>query len=313
MNLHSLSEDWLYFIAPRMWLGANRGFFSDWVTQQWVKVTGRKIDPEGNPWLAGPIGKPTGIGANFFDELAKEENLSIEPGTGLIGDFTELACERCRVQDVDSSVVDFYEHTADYELEAWSEWSGAFRPFGQALARIFSRRLQQLNVPLSGLETSGGITSQVINLRDRESRELRYTAWVRQLLTTRNVLYSGSYSLCVVPGFTGRCVKVVFPLPNGNAMVIMHPESHPDGSFSLTSSGHGFGDPGFYFTVHDGKTIWARYVRGMKESIRLYPSRGGEVLADHNLKLWGATFLRLHYRLRRTSVENRKTISMMSA
>jgi len=39
-------------------------------------------------------------------------------------------------------------------------------------------------------------------------------------------------------------------LPNGNAIVIMKPESHPDGSFSLTSTGEGFGDPGFYFVVH---------------------------------------------------------------
>lgn len=162
----------------------------------------------------------------------------------------------------------------------------------------------QLNVPLSGLETSAGITSEVINLRDRETGHVRYTAWVRQLLSTSNVLYAGSYSLCSVPGFSGRCVKVVFPLPNGNAMVIMYPESHSDGSFSITSSGKGFGAPGFYFTVRGSQdTVWARYVRGMRESIRVYASGVGEVRADHTLKLWGATFLRLHYRLRRTSVE----------
>jgi hypothetical protein len=286
-----------------MWLGANRGYFTDWVTQQWVKATGRRVDLGSHSWLGGPVGKPTGIGADFFEQLAIEEGLSIEAGTGLIPDFIQLEGERCRVQDVNSSVVNFYEHTADYELEAWSEWSGAFRPFGQALARIFSRRLQQLNVPLSGLETSRGITSEVINLVDCEARHVRYTAWVRQLLSTRNVLYAGSYSMCSVPGFSGRCVKVVFPLPNGNAMVIMYPESHSDGSFSLTSSGKGFGAPGFYFTVHGGKEVWARYVRSMRESIRVYPSGVGEVRADHTLKLWGATFLRLHYRLRSTQVE----------
>jgi hypothetical protein len=199
-------------------------------------------------------------------------------------------------------VIDFYEHTADYELEAWFEWSGAFRPFGRGLARIFSRRLQQLNVPLSGLETSRGITSEVINLRDRETGDVRYTAWVRQLLSTKNVLYAGSYSLCSVPVFSGRCVKVVFPLPNGNAMVIMYPESHSDGSFSVTSSGQGFGGPGFYFTVRDGKGVWARYVQTMRESIRVFPSGGGEVRADHTLMLWGTTFLRSHYRLRRPPV-----------
>lgn len=282
-----------------MWLGANRGHFADWTTQQWVKTTGRIVDLDTHSWLQGPIGKPTGIGATFFQQLANETGLSVESGSGLVPDFTQLEGELCRVRDVARSVIHFYEHTAEYELEAWSEWSGAFKPFGRALALIFSRRLQQLNVPLSGLETSRGITSEVINLRDPATGDVKCTAWVRQLLGTKCVLYAGSYSLCSVPGFSGRCVKVVFPLPNGNAIVIMYPESHSDGSFSLTSSGKGFGAPGFYFTVHGRKKLWARYVRRMRESIRVYPSEGDEVRADHTLRLWGATFLRLHYRLRR--------------
>lgn len=282
-----------------MWLGANRGHLTDWATQQWVKTTGRMVDLDTHAWLKGPIGKPTGIGANFFQQLAKETGLSVETGSGLIPDFRQLEGELCRVQDVAPSVIHFYEHTAEYELEAWSEWCGAFRPFGRALALIFSRRLQQLNVPLSGLETSRGMTSEVINLRDPATGGVKYTAWVRQLLSTKNVLYAGSYSLCIAPGFSGRCVKVVFPLPNGNAIVIMYPESHHDGSFSLTSSGKGFGAPGFYFTVHARENVWARYVRRMRESIRVFPSGADEVRANHTLRFCGATFLRLHYRLRR--------------
>ena len=46
--------------------------------------------------------------------------------------------------------------------------------------------------------------------------------------------------------------------------------------------------------------MWARYVASMKDSIRVYaaPDAEGAVRADHVLTLWGATFLRLHYRLR---------------
>jgi hypothetical protein len=36
----------------------------------------------------------------------------------------------------------------------------------------------------------------------------------------------------------------------------------------------------------------------MQERIRVYADEYGAVRADHVLKLWGATFLRLHYRLR---------------
>jgi hypothetical protein len=45
------------------------------------------------------------------------------------------------------AVKQFYEQTSEYELDAWSEWCGLFRPFGRTLAVLFSRRLQQLNVP----------------------------------------------------------------------------------------------------------------------------------------------------------------------
>ncbi len=164
----------------------------------------------------------------------------------------------------------------------------------------FSRRLQQLNVPLSSLDTSQGITSAVVYLRDPGSGGIVGTAWVRELIGSKELLYAGNYSVCTVPGHASPCVKVVFPLPNGNAIVIMRPEIHGDGSFSLTSSGERFGDPGFYFGVHAGDgSGWARYVRTLQETIHVYRGEVSTVRADHVLRIWGAIFLRLHYRLRR--------------
>jgi hypothetical protein len=91
----------------------------------------------------------------------------------------------------------------------------------------------------------------------------------------------------------------VFPLPNGNAIVVMKPEAHPDGSFSVTSAGGGFGDPGFYFVVHaEAGVAWARYVQSMQETIHVYPDEHAAVRADHTLRIWGIQFLRLHYRMR---------------
>lgn len=40
-------------------------------------------------------------------------------------------------------------------------------------------------------------------------------------------------------------------------------------------------------------------LRAIKEDIRGYADSRGQLRADHNLQLWGATFLRLHYRMRR--------------
>ena len=119
-----------------MWLGTKRGHLVDWATQLWVRSTGKRIDLELHPWLKGPIGKPTGIGSNFFHELANEHNLVVERGRGLIQDFNQLESERCHIAQVSPAVKDFYENAGCYELEAWSEWSGFFKLFGWALARI---------------------------------------------------------------------------------------------------------------------------------------------------------------------------------
>jgi hypothetical protein len=278
-----------------------RGAFTDWATQQWVKLTGRRLQTPLPSWLNGPVGKTSGVGRHFFDDLAKEEGLEIRR-TGSRG---LLQLEQLRSGDFDPDRVKpivraFYERTSEFEMESWSEWCGFFKPFGRLLAIIFSRRLQQLNVPLDPLDTSGGTTTEVVQLTS-PSGDVRLTAWIRELPKTGNVLYAGSYSTCRVPNRDGACVHVVFPLPTGNAIVILRPEVHDDGSLTVTSSGKAFGDPGFYFTVHrPGGRVWARYVRAMRESIHVYEGREpDEVRGDHVLRFFGLIFLRLHYRLRR--------------
>ena len=286
-----------------MWMGDRRGHLVDWSTQRWVQATGRRISIADHSWLDGPTGKPAGIGPAVFDEYASEAGLSIRRGTpgGLLPDFSCLRSAAFNPAAVSRSVTEFYEETSEFGIDAWSQWCGAFRPFGSALAVIFSRRLEQLNVPLSGLETSRGMTSQIEQVVDRASGALKFTAWIRALVGTGRVMYAGAYSTCTPPNADGPCVRVVFPLPNGNAVVIMRPIANADGSLSLLSAGDGFGSPGFYFTVRASTDqVWARYVRAFRETIRVYADNG-EVRADHDLTLWRATALRLHYRLRRTA------------
>jgi hypothetical protein len=105
--------------------------------------------------------------------------------------------------------------------------------------------------------------------------------------------------VCEPPGFSGPCVKVVFPLPNGSATVVLRPEARPDGSLLLHSSGRELGDPGFYFVVRDGDAqAWVRYVPTMRETIHAYVE-DGELRTDHVFQIWGLRYLRLHYRLSR--------------
>ena len=279
----------------------SRGALVDRTTQRWVRATGRRVALEDCSWLEGPVGDVDVIGTDFFERLADREGLTMVtdgPPRGLVENFGALAGPACDPSQVDARVAHFYEQTSEYEFDVWSEWRGGFRPFGNALAAIFSRRLQQLNVPLSPLDTSQGISTAVVRLVD-SAGAVKQTAWVREIVASKRTLYAGSYSLCRVPGFHGPCVKVAFPLPNGSANVIMRPESAPDGSFTLRSSGRSFGDPGFYFFVEAEQGWgWARYLKALKENIRVYVDPRDHLRADHNLRIWGATFLRLHYRMR---------------
>src|SRR5262245_28074624 len=177
-----------------LWLGSRRGYLSDWFTQRWVQHTGRRISLSSEPWLAGPIAPTTGIGPDYFASLASREGLRLDPPNGAAGilpTFSSLRGATFDPSSVDASVAHFYERTSAYELDAWADWCGIFRPFGGLLAILFSRRLQQLNVPLSSLDTSRGVTSEVLPFIDPATRAPRHIAWYRRLRGTGNVLYAG--------------------------------------------------------------------------------------------------------------------------
>lgn len=286
-----------------MWLGRRRGHLIDWSTQRWVEWTGRRVELKDAPWLTGPVGSTDMIGVDFFERLASAEGLRVErhrTGKGLLPSFSALAGPSFDPTRVDPAVVDFYERAVEFEIDVWSEWSGFFRPFGAAVAAIFSRRLEQLNLPLSPLDTSHGMTSEVLQLTDPVSGVLHVNAWLRTLVKTGRTMYVGSYSTATPPGALGPCVKTVFPLPNGNAIVLLAPTIGAGGSLHLSSSGRRFGDPGFYFTVQGRPgTVEARYLRTFRESIHVYRSASSEVRADHTMSLWGRRCLHLHYRMRR--------------
>ncbi len=300
---------------PIIRLSGNRGMLSDWITQKWVQLTGRPVTWKDHPWLEAPIGDVDVIGSDFFVGYANREGLNIIDGgesRGILDDFNALAGPHCHPHDVNYEIVDFYEKTSDYDFDVWSEWSGAFKLFGKLLAVIFSRRLEQLNVPLSSLETRLGVTSDVLKLTTRDGQS-RYSAWIRKTISTGRTLYAGTYQTCHMPNILGSCIKVAFPLPNGYALVVMKPESKADGSFVIRSAGAKFGDPGFYFFVENGPGRgWARYVASLKESITVYQDQSSVIRADHELSMWGQTFLRLHYRMTRKKSEANNACSPTS-
>lgn len=261
---------------------------------------GRLVRLEDHDWLDGPAGKTRRIGRNFFDELARDEDMTLErevPESGLLR-FEDLSAPGFDAARVQPLIADFYNRTTAYSLSLWSTWRGPFKPFGWLVSSLFARRLGQLNMPLDPLDSAQGITSCVVQLRERATGRLRYTGWERRFVRSGEVLYCGTYSVATAPRVGRPCVKVVFPLPNGSATVLLRPVLKRDGSLLLQSSGKGFGDAGFYFIVRrDRKMAWAFYLSTMKEQLHVYTDGEGVLRTDHNFKLWGMPFLSLHYRM----------------
>jgi hypothetical protein len=280
------------------WLGARRGHLSDWTTQQWVRSTGRRVDLREHPWLDGPWAPATGIGESYFADVAAREGLELGPADGLLPSFEALRSEAFDPGAVDPRIVDFYERTARFRLQLWSQWSPLHRPFGALIDRIFARRLGQLRLPLAPLDTSRGVTSELLALRGGDRTLL--TAWLRRRLPAGEPLYAGFYSAERPPLAAGPCVRTVFPLPNGSASVFLTPVARADGTFELVSPAGRFGDPGFYFVVRDGDRAWTRTVPAMTERIHVYAG-DDDLRTDHTLRLWGRTFLRLHYAMQERS------------
>ncbi|MEZ4722154.1 MAG: hypothetical protein R2813_09795 [Flavobacteriales bacterium] len=273
----------------------------DHITQVWVKITGRRIDPRNYEWLIGPIGNQDIIKDKFIYDLAEKENLDIQrnlPNSGLLENIEQIGITNSDKEILNKKVIDFYENTSNYDFEVWSEWKGIFKPFGLLLSIVFSKRLQQLNLPLNSIDTAKGLKSEIIKLKANDSNKTKWTIWYRIIKSTNDVIYSGVYTTCENPNYSSPLLKVVFPLPNGNASVIMTKQINRDGSLTLSSDGRKFGDNGFYFTLTNGKgKYWARFVRSMHEWIRVYEDDENMLRADHSLNFYGIRFLNLHYKM----------------
>jgi len=279
----------------------------DWLSQQWVVALGRRIEPSAMTWLAAPYGMVDTIGDAYIERLAASEGLAIERtasrsrgngGEAGLFSIDELGLDEASAGRLHPEIAAFYQGTTGFELEMWVLWSPWFWAGGNLLRRLYSRRLQQLNLPMNARETSRGLRSEIIRLRT-PAGEVRHTIWYRLLKSTGEALYSGLYGIVDLPS-GARCLKIVFPLPRGNATEIFSIAVGPTGDFLLDTGGRRFGDPGFYFQLVDGGGHHhAQQIPSFRDRLRVYVDEDGILRADQVFTLWGRTVVELRYRMLR--------------
>jgi hypothetical protein len=286
-------------VGPFAFLHNAIGFCLEWFIELLVRATGRSVRKTEAPWLGCFLGKPGLIGTGIYDRIAAESGLRIRApkDAGLIADFNALRGPSFDPYTVRPEIRDFYEHAAKYHLDVWTEVSLTGRFFLWLLVEFISRRMDQLNFPISSLEVAKGMSSEVIQLYDPNSGDVEATGWLRRLKSSGNVIYAGIYSVVRVPGEENPCVKVTFPC-RGSANVYLRPVAHSDGSFGLDSSGSGFGRSGFYRIVDAGPEYWrVRNFSTLHELFHVYVDPEGVLRVDHTVSFVGLKIIRLHYKM----------------
>ena len=284
------------------------GTLGAWFIYALIWLFGRARRRADVDWLVGPLGGDV-IGDHAYRETAEREGLVLERdhgAGGLIPDFHALAAPGFDASRVHPLVREFYEHTAEFAMDVWSRTYFPSNLVLWLLVKTISKQVDQLNFPLSPLDTARGMTSEIILLR-RADGSVRYTGWFRQLAEQHSVLYTGFYMTETAPGEGRPCVKVVFPMPNGNATVMLRPEIDGSGALILDSAGKRFGDAGFYRVQgRSGDRLQVWHIRTLREHFRVYVDDAGVLRCDHRVGFLGLPVLALHYKMFKRAPAARK-------
>lgn len=273
------------------------GTIGAWIIAVLIRVFGRVLRRDEVAWLDGPVGGST-IGDSPYAQVAATEGLTLErhARSGLLPDFEDLRSDSFDPTAVNPLVRDFYENTSRWTMDVWSRTRFPMNIGLWLLVTTISREVDQLNFPLTSIESALGVTSELITLTQPDGR-LRYTGWYRTLKSTSRVLYTGFYMTERPPLEAGPCVKVVFPMPSGNATVILKPELDGD-ALVLRSRGQQLGGAGFYrITRLDGRRLRVWQVRSLTETFRVFVDDLGALRCDHHVRFLGLPVLELHYKM----------------
>lgn len=267
----------------------------DFITQIWTKSTGRKLTSPKDDWLRGPIGA-SDFQINYANKIAKDENLYLEESsheTGLMEDdaFFKTDAE----EKIHPKILEFYQKTSNNNFGIEASWNPFFKVFSNLLQLLFSNRLQQLNLPSKSADLNTSLISSILKLKNKSDDKTVWTIWNRKSAKTQKLIFSGIYTFCKIKD--KDFFKIIFPLPNGNASVLLEKEILNDGSLVLKSNGKKFGESGFYFVLKDKKDqFYGRFVKTMHERLDLkFNEDKKQIDALHQFSIWGITFLKLKY------------------
>lgn len=271
-------------------------------SRKFWQLTGRRVDLGGREWwLDAPVSRSQRVTTEWLEAEAARHGGTLaaeSPLVGLLPSMSVLDGPGFDAGRLHPDIRDFYEHTASWRMEVWAGWSPFFWPAGEMVSRFWGRRVEQLALPMRPLDVAHGLDSRVTPISDGHDVQVA-AAWTRTLRSNGRPVFSGAYSARTLPGTDRPSVHVAFPLESGNLQVFLRPSVAGDGGFLLESPSGRFGEDGAYVVVHGAGVHAARVP--LHETFHMYVDADGVLRTDHALRLWGASAVRLHYKLERAS------------
>ncbi|GAA1922913.1 hypothetical protein [Nocardioides hwasunensis] len=264
------------------------------------RATGRRIDLAGREqWLNAPVSASARVDPAWLEAEAARHGGVLgpdDPDGGLLPDMSVLDGPGFDARRLQPAIRDFYEHTAQWQMEVWTGWSPWFWPGGEVVSRLWGRRVEQLALPMRPLDVAHGMDSRVTPIRDGTGTQVA-AAWSRTLRDSGRPVFTGAYSARSLPGADRASVHVAFPLESGNLQVFLRPSVVDRGGLLLTSPRGRFGQDGAYVVVRERGDHAARVP--LHETFHVYVDPDGVLRTDHELRMWNASVVRLHYKLGR--------------
>ncbi|MFJ7936211.1 YndJ family protein [Sporosarcina sp. NPDC096371] len=189
---------------------------------------------------------------------------------------------------VSSRIIDFYEHTMDYQLFATVKWHTWFKPLA-FLYTLLSRQTQQINLPFHNRQVE--MTGDVLALHDEVDGRRNVRAWLRKV--GKDTAFVALYAEHTNADRT--YMNIALPLPFSTMTGIL--ELHQMGNdLQLTSkkSSSPHSDAGIYLTWKANHL----FKLPIEENFIVRELEDGTLRAQHDMWLCSIPFLTIDYLIR---------------
>lgn len=236
-----------------------------------------------------PMSRITGKRKIGKDVLKKNNVIAKKEYPGLVNQMTTFHSKQFQSKDVSPLILDFYEHTNDYELQANIHWSRWFWPFAFLYEKV-SRHVQQIHLGMGNrVERMDG---EIVAIQDETDGRSDVRAWVRNNEQDETI-FVALYSQHEFYGET--YMNIALPLPYANMTGILKLRNDKN-DLLITSRlrDNARGDEGIF--LHN-RLITIRLP--LAETFLIKEKDETTLTAHHQMWIFGVKFLEIDYEIQK--------------